>query len=80
MPTGTHIYKAATARRDRRTGSADASDVWRLADGEHSLDDIVNLLAGAYEEPAERIHGDVTATVQDLIDRKLVPPTANLRL
>jgi Coenzyme PQQ synthesis protein D (PqqD) len=43
-----------------------ASDVWRLADGQHTLTDIVRLLASAYSVEAAEICGDVERTVGEL--------------
>lgn len=41
-----------------------ASDVWRLSDGEHTLDEIVSLLAQAYAVAPDDIRADVTETVE----------------
>jgi len=43
-----------------------ASDVWRLADGEHSLAAIIRLLASAYSVDAEQIYADVEHAVGEL--------------
>jgi hypothetical protein len=43
-----------------------ASDIWRLADGEHTLADVVNLLARAYSVDAEAIRADVERTLGEL--------------
>ena len=45
-----------------------ASDIWLLSDGEHSLTEIVVLLANAYDVKPEAIRGDVEATVASFID------------
>jgi hypothetical protein len=50
-----------------------ASDVWRLADGEHSLDEIVELLARAYGIGPDDIRHDVTEAVSALIDQGFLP-------
>ena len=43
-----------------------ASDVWRLCDGEHTLDEIVALLASAYGTTPEAIKDNVTTTIEQL--------------
>jgi hypothetical protein len=48
--------------------NATASDIWRLADGEHTVDDIVDLLAGAYSIAAEDIRADVEQAITSLVD------------
>lgn len=45
-----------------------ASDVWRLSDGEHTLEEIVTLLASAYKTDPERIRNDVKTTIGQLVD------------
>ena len=45
-----------------------ASDIWLLSDGEHSLTEIVVLLANAYQVKSEAIRGDVEATVASFIE------------
>ena len=46
-----------------------AGDVWRLADGEHSVDDIVERLAVAYRLPAHALYSDVERVLVDLAER-----------
>ena len=43
-----------------------AADVWRLSDGDLTLDEIVDALAVAYGKAPEAIHADVSATVDRL--------------
>ncbi|HEX5495564.1 MAG TPA: PqqD family protein [Mycobacteriales bacterium] len=43
-----------------------ASDVWRLLDGEHTLDQIVDLLGAAYDAAPELIRTEVRRTVDEL--------------
>lgn len=57
-----------TATQQALLLNATASDVWRLLDGQHTLDEIVRLLAAAYEQAAEDIRGDVERTVATLTD------------
>ena len=45
-----------------------ASDVWRLSDGEHTLDEMIELLAGAYGTDAKSIRSDVEQAVRTIID------------
>ena len=49
-----------------------ASDIWRLADGEHTTDEIVALLAGAYSTTADTIRSDVEEVIASLIDDGLL--------
>ena len=49
-----------------------ASDIWRLADGEHTVDQIVDLLAGAYQVEPEAIRQQVKDAVQELVDGGLL--------
>ena len=61
--------------RDREqfvTLNATAADVWRLADGSHTLDEIVALLASSYQTDADSIGEDVAAIVDELIDGGLL--------
>jgi hypothetical protein len=45
-----------------------ASDVWRLCDGEHTLDEIVALLASAYATTPDAIKDSVTSTIEQLME------------
>ena len=47
--------------------NATASDIWRLADGEHTVEQITELLAGAYDADADAIRSDVEQVVETLI-------------
>ena len=49
-----------------------ASDVWRLADGTHTVEDIVGLLAQSYQVQAETIAGDVESAVDRLRDEGML--------
>lgn len=50
-----------------------ASDVWRLADGSHTLDEMVHLLAAAYQTEPEAIATEVRQTVDHLAEAGLLP-------
>lgn len=50
-----------------------ASDVWRLADGEMTLDQIVDALGKAYQADPEQIKPDVERLVASLIEQNLLP-------
>ena len=50
-----------------------ASDIWRLADGRFSLDELVAKLAASYGTDSDSIRSDVESTVQELIDADLLP-------
>lgn len=56
------IYNPSTEQVTVLNGTA--SDVWRLADGEHTLDEIVELLASSYQVSRDEIAQDVTETVR----------------
>ena len=43
-----------------------ASDVWRLLDGQRSIDDIVALLRIAYDTDLDTLRMDVRRTVEEL--------------
>lgn len=43
-----------------------ASDVWRLLDGEHTLDQIVGLLSAAYDADPAVIRDGVWQTIEEL--------------
>lgn len=49
-----------------------ASDIWRLLDGETTLDDVTRLLSRAYQIDEDRIRGDVVTTVEQLAEEELV--------
>lgn len=49
-----------------------ASDVWRLADGQHDVEGIVNLLARAYQVEPDTIAEDVRGVVQRLAEEGLL--------
>lgn len=44
-----------------------ASDVWRLVDGEHTLEEIVALLGAVYDADVDVIRQGVVRTVADLV-------------
>ncbi len=49
-----------------------ASDVWRLCDGDHTLEEIVALLAAAYGTDAASIRDEVGRTVATFTERSLL--------
>ncbi len=54
--------------------NATAADVWRLSDGELTLDGVVAALAVAYGATPESIRAEVAATVGRLRDDGLLMP------
>lgn len=52
--------------------NASAGDIWRLIDGKHALDDIVEQIAGAYSSPAGEVRPHVVRTVAFFIERDLL--------
>ena len=52
--------------------NATASDIWRLADGERSADQIVDLLASAYGVDPAEIASEVRETIASLTEAELI--------
>jgi hypothetical protein len=50
-----------------------ASDVWRLADGEMTVDQIAEALAKAYRTDPAEIKPDVEQLIDSLVQQKLLP-------
>lgn len=50
-----------------------ASDIWRLLDGEHGVDHIVELLAAAYGTEAATIRDDVRRVIANLTEHGFLP-------
>jgi hypothetical protein len=48
------------------------ADVFRLMDGQHSLESIASILSERYDVPQERTQTDVLALAQKLLDRGAV--------
>lgn len=48
-----------------------ASDVWRLSDGGHTLDEIVQLLSTAYDVDAAAITDDVSHVIERFREARL---------
>ena len=49
-----------------------ASDVWRLADGEHTIPEVVTMLARAYQVDPATIRDEVQSTVERLVEEQLL--------
>lgn len=49
-----------------------ASDVWRLTDGQHTIDEIAELLARAYQVDVHSISDDVGQAVEGFVDAGLI--------
>lgn len=45
-----------------------ASDIWLLSDGEHTLSEMIDLLASAYQVEPSEIKDDVEKTVSEFVD------------
>jgi hypothetical protein len=45
-----------------------ASDIWLLSDGDHTLEELTNLLANAYGVESAEIKNDVEETVSSFIE------------
>jgi hypothetical protein len=63
-----------TVTRQALVLNGTASDIWRLADGAHTLEELTSLLATAYGVPAERIRPEVERTVRTLVDAGFLQP------
>ena len=50
-----------------------ASDVWRMASGEFTIDEIVTKLASSYKADPSTVRKDVARVVDDLVEKKLIP-------
>jgi hypothetical protein len=50
-----------------------ASDVWRLCDGEHTVDEIVALLASAYQTTSEEVRDDIASTIEQFQSEGFLP-------
>jgi hypothetical protein len=73
VPDGYVIYQAD---RDRvHFLNTTAAAVLELCDGDHTVDDIVAILAAAYELP-ERPEESVLSSVSNLVDEGLLAPCA----
>jgi hypothetical protein len=48
------------------------SRVWDLCDGRHAVAEIVGMVCGEYDAPAETIERDVLELLNDLADEKLL--------
>ncbi len=50
-----------------------ASDVWRLADGQHSVEEMTRLLAASYQSEPDRIRADVESAIEMMQGEGLLP-------
>ena len=57
--------------------NATASDVWLLSDGEHTLPEMVELLAGAYGVKPDDIKEEVESTVASFIESGFIHDGGN---
>lgn len=53
--------------------NATASDIWRLCDGDHTLDEIVDLIASAYSMQHVDIRHQIEETVASLQGEGFLP-------
>jgi hypothetical protein len=66
----TSLYNPKTEQVTILNGSA--SDIWRLADGGHTVEEIIDLLASSYQVKADSIAADVETTIADLSEAGLI--------
>lgn len=64
------LYNPSTEQVTILNGTA--SDIWRLADGEHTVDEIIDLLAAAYHVAQDEIARDVQDTVARFFEEGLL--------
>ncbi|HJQ76388.1 MAG TPA: PqqD family protein [Acidimicrobiia bacterium] len=64
------LYNPATEQVTILNGTA--SDVWLLCDGEHTVEEITELLASSYEVDEKEIRDDVISTIERLYDSGLL--------
>jgi len=50
-----------------------ASDIWRLLDGEQSVDGVIEVLAGAYRTDPAEIGEDVRRVIANLTEHGFLP-------
>jgi hypothetical protein len=46
--------------------------IWKLLDGERSVQDLVDMLVEAFPEQAEQIEKDVLDTVTDMVNQRVI--------
>jgi pyrroloquinoline quinone biosynthesis protein D len=49
-----------------------AVEILQLIDGKHTVDAVIDELAGRYDAPRDVIAGDVVKMLQDLVDKKVL--------
>ena len=69
-----HVYSPVTQQLVALNETA--SDVWRLCDGEHTADELVDLLSRSYQVAAEIIRADVVAALAQFVELGLLPAPA----
>lgn len=52
--------------------NSSAADVWRMATGEHTIDDIVIRIAASYGVKADEIREQVERTIRELLEAGLL--------
>ncbi len=46
--------------------------IWKLLDGERTVDDIIDMLKEAFPEQADQIENDVKDVITNMVDNKVV--------
>ena len=49
-----------------------AALIWNLCDGQHTVGEIIQIIAEAYPESAEQIKNDVPETIQLFVENKAI--------
>lgn len=69
-----HVYSPVTQQLVALNETA--SDVWRLCDGEHSGEEVVQLLSRSYDVDADLVRADVLAALERFVELGLLPAPA----
>jgi tRNA A58 N-methylase Trm61 len=70
-----HVYSPVTQQLVALNETA--SDVWRLCDGEHTAQEVVELLSRSYQVAAGDIRADVMAALDRFVVLGLLPAPAD---
>lgn len=73
VETGGHLSLYNPATDEVVVLNRTASDIWRLANGEHDVDELVDRLATAYDVDRSAIVGDVETTIRVLREGGFLP-------
>lgn len=69
---GAEVILAARERRDFNALEGPAAEAWRFLEVPRTLPDLAAAVARRFDEPAERVFPEVSALLDDLIERGLI--------